>query len=87
MASRMWTTISLAGVLLGICTACAMSSPLVVDFSETRTGKPLSRIEACVVRIVSVVDERKSKEDLGMFGDMSWRAVRCCPGCSRLWNI
>lgn len=61
-----------AGLLLSLCVACAMSDPLVIDFSATTSSKPLPRIEGCVVRIAPVVDERTSKEDLGMF---QWQIV------------
>ncbi len=68
MTSRAWMTVPLTGVLLSVCTACAMTDPLVIDFSAATLSKPLPRIEGCVVRVGSVVDERKGKEDLGMFG-------------------
>ncbi|TKB93187.1 MAG: hypothetical protein E8D40_03510 [Nitrospira sp.] len=64
MTIRVWALAIQAGVLLSFCTACAT----VIDFSAATSSTPRLRIEDCVVRIVSVTDERKSKEDLGMFG-------------------
>lgn len=64
MTIRVWALAIQAGVLLSLCTACAT----VVDFSAATSSQSLPRIENCVVRIVSVVDERKSKDDLGIFG-------------------
>lgn len=67
MMNRVCATILQVGVLLGLCVGCATTDPLVIDFSATATPKPLERIEGCAVSIVSVADERKSKEDLGLF--------------------
>ncbi len=67
MTSRVWATILQAGVLLSLCAACAITDPLAIDFSAATAGKPLDRIEGYAVRIASVVDDRKSKEDLGVF--------------------
>ncbi len=67
MMIRVLASTMQAGVLLSLYAACAITDPLVIDFSAATTGKPLDRIEDCAVRIASVMDERKSKEDLGMF--------------------
>lgn len=56
------------GVLLALCSACATTDPLVVDFSTATTKESLNSIEGCAVKVAPVMDERKSKEDLGMFG-------------------
>lgn len=72
MTIRVFAISMQAGLLLSLCVACAMSHPLMIDFSEATARKPLPRIEGCVVHIAPVMDERTSKEDLGMF---QWQVV------------
>lgn len=68
MKTRVLATTMQAGVLLSLCTACATTDPLVIDFSAATTRKSLNSIEGCAVKVAQVIDERKSKEDLGMLG-------------------
>jgi hypothetical protein len=68
MNIRVSVTTIRAGVLLSLYAACATTDPLVVDFSMETTRKSPGIIEGCAVKVSPVIDERKSKEDLGMLG-------------------
>lgn len=68
MRTRAVGTIMQAGMLLGLCVACATTDPLVVDFSGVTTRESLNDSEGCAVKIIQVIDERNSREDLGMLG-------------------
>jgi uncharacterized lipoprotein YajG len=68
MKTRVLATIIQAGVLLVLCAACATTDPLVVDFSTATTRESQDTIEECAVKVATVMDERKSREDLGVLG-------------------
>lgn len=55
-------------VLLGVWTGCVSSAPLLVDLNTAEPRHAEKHIGGCIIHIAPVIDERASRNDLGMLG-------------------